>query len=369
MDSSKNKFLQLVRAGLWGTVPPVALFDKLTDWNDIYNLSKQQAVLGVALDGINLLPANLRPPRLLYLKWCAEVLEIEDENHRLDKEMINLFSLLEENGTRPVLMKGQGVARNYPYPLHRTSGDIDIFVGKEDYDKVNNLLAIDGKALEKWSPKHLMFEWHDVVVENHRLMVKLNNPATDKKIQRIIEDWYLNGKTDEIIIEGYKITLPPIDFDLVFLLLHSVVHLMGFGVGLRQVCDWAMMLHTRKGEINKQNVLKILKKLGLVSAARIFGALSVKYLGLPEEDLVIPFKKSDIRYADQLLNDIWYNGNFGFSGERIKKRPGGYVVARLYNLFNTARRAYRLSKIAPGEALWAPYVKFTQYFLSRWDKN
>ena len=361
----KNEFFTLVRAGLWGTPPDSSLFNSDTPWEEIHRVGKSQALLGILLDGIELLPAGLYPPRPLYLKWCAEVLEIEDHNQKLDTEVAALFRVLRKHDVSPILMKGQAIALNYPVPNHRSCGDIDIFIGKKDYDKVNEILSVDGKALEKWSPKHMMFEWHDVIVENHRILANLASPRSIKNLDRLTDEWKKPEKTCHVNIGDEIVVTPSLEFDAVFLLLHSVVHLMGFGIGLRQTCDWALFLNKKKSELNRKETLKILKDLGMTNAARIFGAMAVKYLGMPEDDLLLPIDDKDRRYGDQLLDDIWENGNFGYSKGRIRKLPKGWLRSRIYNFGLGISRLNKLYKVAPREAVWLPVWRFKNFLKRR----
>ena len=354
------EFLELVKAGLWDYLPDNKLFSESTDWKRIYDLSQTQSLSGIVLDGINKLPKELLPPRALYIKWCAEILHIEDENLRLDKEVANLFSLLRSYEIEPVLMKGQAIAKLYPEPTHRASGDIDIYIGKENYDKVNKILSNEGEALEKWSPKHIMYKWHEVIIENHRLIGKMISPRLNRKLHSLVDEWHLTGNTDSMVIAGTRITILPLDFNIVFLLLHSVIHLMGFGIGLRQICDWAIILNRYKDQINRPYVKILLKKLGLTKASKIFGALSVNYLGLPKEDLIIPYSNKDEHQAELLLEDILHNGNFGFSGERGKNRRGNWIK-KINNFLRTSKRSWQLRLIAPEEAFWKPYHKFSTF--------
>ena len=365
MEDNKRQFYALLQAGLWGKTPDPHLFTGKIDWKKIYKYSRQQAVLANVLDGINLLADEMRPPRELYLKWCAEVLHIEDENKRLDKEVVNLFKMLKANGVQPVLMKGQGISRNYPDPLHRISGDIDIYIGKKDYEKVNKLLSIEGEAIDAWSPKHIAYEWHGVEVENHRLLAKLGAPAANQKLNRLVDEWFAPDKVERVEIEGYGIEVPPLDFNIMYLLLHSVVHLMGYGVGLRQICDWMMLIHKNKHLSDTSRAIDMFRQLGMLHALRVFEALGVKYLGMPQEDLLLPFKGSDEKTADILIEDIWYSGNFGTTGERTKKRKGNYVTKRLKNMYARTSRAYKLRKVAPGEAYWKPFTMIRNFVKSR----
>lgn len=365
MVDIKKEFFSLLRAGLWGTKPNSSLFNDKTDWDEIYKKSKQQALLGIILDGIELLPSEKYPPRPLYLKWCAEVLHIEDDNRKLDLEVVTLFNFLRENGVEPVLMKGQGIARSYPNPSHRSSGDIDIFIGKENYDKVNRLLSIEGKALEKWSSKHIMYKWHDEIVENHRLLATLISPVSDKNLDRIINDWHKNNDIVHIDFEGSKISVPPDDFNAIFLILHAVVHLMDTGIGLRQLCDWSIFIHKKHGRFDSLIIKKYLGKIGFTKAWKVFGALSVKYLGLPEEDLFWSYSKKDEKTADILLNDIWNGGNFGFESEKLRKRSKIYLFSRIEDYKHTFKRAAKFYYIAPYESLWLPFWRIRNFFLHK----
>lgn len=46
-----------------------------------------------------------------------------------------LVLTLRKAGIEPVLLKGQGLSRYYPTPELRQCGDIDIYVGEENYEK------------------------------------------------------------------------------------------------------------------------------------------------------------------------------------------------------------------------------------------
>lgn len=365
MNKTIEEFFELVRSGLWGSTPRQEMFSSHVDWQTLYDYSRAQAFLGIVLDGIKRLPDNLRPPRLLYIKWCAEVLQIEDDNRKLDSEVVNLFNLFRSNDIEPILMKGQGISRNYPEPLHRSSGDIDLFIGEKNLEKANSLLLEDGESYGNWNPKHESLHWHDVTVENHWHIVWMAYPKANASLQKIVDEWYLGGKYDKVIIEGNEISVPPLDFNVVFILLHTVQHLVSGGVGLRQVCDWILLLHNRRNDIDKLEVRKILKELDLVRACRIFGALAVKYLGLPENDLIVPFTPQDEKESLVLLEDILYSGNFGCTGEKAKRKPKNWVKRRIFNFRNTVKRQFFLKRILPGSAIWYTYTFISSFIKMR----
>lgn len=130
----QRPFFSLVRSGLWGTAADASLFQSVTpdDWQELYRMAQSQALLALTFDGISTLPAELRPPRTLYLQWAANTARIEQANARLNRMVTELQSLYTGAGLHPVLLKGQGIAANYRNPLHRQCGDIDIYLGKKE---------------------------------------------------------------------------------------------------------------------------------------------------------------------------------------------------------------------------------------------
>lgn len=365
MNNSEKIFFDLLRAGLWDKEPDLSLFKGKIVWEEIYWFSKTQALQGVVLDGVEKLPDNLKPPRNLYIKWCAEVIQTEDQNLKLDNEIVTLVELLRSRGVEPVLLKGQGISRNYINPQRRVSGDIDIFTGTKYYNKTNELLLIEGESQDLYGYKHLSFKWHDEVVENHRILISLKTPSANKKLQKHINNWHADENYETIKINGCWVSVPPIDFNIVFILIHIVEHLFGMGVGLRQICDWARMLHQQKNNINRTTALQYLEDFKLVKAARVFGALCVKYLGLPEKDLLIPYKQEDEKESELLIKDILKNGNFGNLERKNMRVQGWWLKRKILNFFKAEQRVYKFRNLAPGEVIWSPWFIIEKFVKAR----
>lgn len=89
----RRTFLTLVRSGLWNTPVDPTPFSSMNsaDWEEIYQLARTQALLAITFDGVLSLPAELRPPRPLYLQWAAKVVQIEQSNLRLNEELPEVF--------------------------------------------------------------------------------------------------------------------------------------------------------------------------------------------------------------------------------------------------------------------------------------
>ena len=141
----ENAFFSLLRAGLWTNyTPDCSLFNSDTNWEILFDIANRQAVLGVVWDGIAKLPIDLQPPRKIKYNWYSFVLKIEQTNQQINEAVVELMELYRKHGLNPILLKGAGVASLYPNPLHRGCGDIDIFIGRDDCEKANQLAATIG---------------------------------------------------------------------------------------------------------------------------------------------------------------------------------------------------------------------------------
>ncbi len=349
-----KQFFELLRAGLWDRPADAGIFEqKETDWNAIYQLARQQAVLGLVYDGIGTLPAAMHPPRPLFLQWVAQVARIEEANRHLDKVAAEIYLLYTNAGIKAVLLKGQGVAVNYPHPEHRQPGDIDMFVGDTNYVPANNLLESQGGHRHpSGTYKHTSFDYCGVEIENHRIVAMLRNPLSDRRFRKISEkELPLRASLVELPEAG-NVMVPPSTFNSLYLIVHIVTHFISGGVGLRQICDWARLVHIHAADINRNELKDMLSKTRYKRPAGAFAAIAVDYLGLPEEESPITITHSDRRNTGILIDDILQTGNFGQYDGRADRSEAGYWKTRWRNYMSSIKRCWRFRFISPSETGW-----------------
>ena len=357
-------FFSLVRAGLWGTPAETALFSGLTSahWQELYRLAYTQSLQAIVFDGVNTLPAELRPPRPLYLQWAAQTLLTEQANDRLNRMVVRLNSLYTAAGLHPVLLKGQGMAACYREPRHRQCGDIDIYLGKDGQPQANRLLLQAGacEAGEE-SDKHASYELDGVHIENHRLVNRTNNPLANRRFARLVRAWYPQEAERRI-----GMPTPPPTFNALYIFLHAFEHFLSGGIGLRQLCDWCCLLRTRHADIDAARLVSDLRRLGLLRAARAFGHVAVCHLGLPPQYL--PFDTAGCRrLGEELVEEIFATGNFGKHDRRVSPRPAGYWRGKWHTFCRATRRVARLYGYAPAEACFHPVTLVKRSAAGQWN--
>lgn len=353
--NSQQQLLTLLRAGLGNGTVDAAQFGNSTDWDAIYRMARQQTVAGIVFDGLKQLPPALMPPRGIYLKWCNAILRLEEDNRKLDQEIANLYTLFRMHGLEPILMKGQAVAQNYPDPLHRQCGDIDLYTGPAAFEWGNKLLRREATNEHEERHKHTSMGWHGVLVENHRVMANLSTPWRDARLQKDISSLsnpLAPAETAEI--GGTEATILPPAFNTSYLLVHALTHFLNEGIGLRHLCDWACHVAKHCSPEEKDEAARLLRRYGLQRPARAFGALAVQQLGFPAEVLPFPFTGKDVKNARFLLDEIWEGGNFGHYDGRISRRPEGRWQGKWYTFTRAVRRCMRVWRLAPAEAACYP---------------
>ena len=120
-------------------------------------MAKMQSVTGILFDGIQQLTKTQRPPTEILLDWFGQTLHIESANIKHNKALASLVSYLRDEGVESRLLKGQGCASYYPNPLHRQCGDIDLFVGKEQYGRALQVIENKGIHIEKEGVKDTQY--------------------------------------------------------------------------------------------------------------------------------------------------------------------------------------------------------------------
>ena len=372
MHENKS-FLNLLRCGLWeeDINLPLFAFGKV-NWQGIFELAQKQSVTGVVFDALKYLPAEFQLPKALYLQWCGLVAKIEANNEQMNKVVRVLNEALREDEISPILLKGQGVARYYRNPLRRISGDIDIYISPEEFDRAQLCLRDKGAELLAYqAEKHAEYRFQGEALELHHVMNRFKNPWVDarfrKEVARICAE-----DASWTNIGGHHVRVLPAEFELCYLLAHIQHHLLSEGIGLRQLCDWALLVGKQNPRHDTElhaalDVVRVGPYLRLFGLERIYGAvafIAVRDLGLPEGCLPLPLRPRDSKNGANVWEVVWEGGNFGhFHPDSLRPSRKG-VWGQLDSFLRVCRSCIRLFHLSPGEAAWVPLGKMW-YFMRK----
>ena len=216
---------------------------KEADWKELYAIAQKQALVGILFDGIQrLTSSDVGISRDLLLQWMAQSQQLEKANMRLNEAAIQVSEWFRKKGFRTCILKGQGNAQLYPNGLHRTPGDIDIWVEGGDKRVISFVRSISPH--EKACYHHIEFpSYKGVEVEVHYrpsfLLCFWHNRRLQKYYERVKEEQFSHRV---MLGDQGEIAIPTAEFNLIFQLTHIYAHLMNEGIGLRQLVDYYYVL-------------------------------------------------------------------------------------------------------------------------------
>lgn len=333
----------LLRCALWGDELKQDLDS--ADVLAALELAKQQTVVGLLFDSIQRFQSSkISIPRKELLKWFSLAEKVRKRNVLVNQELIHLVSCLESNSIDYVVVKGQTLGVCYPKALLRQSGDVDFLI-KDNYvsvrDKISRLLDVELPRII--IEKEAVFKINEVAFELHTDLTLFGS----KKNQRFWDELIAESWDDHFCVEvdGTAVrTLPP-TVNAAYVFIHIFFHFIREEVGLRQFCDWAVLLHTYTKSINRERLAVILKKLDMLNAYRAFGTILTDELGLPEKEFPFEISDKDRRWKKRLLADIFKSGSFGKLHQQAKL-SWGY---KLETLEFVVRNSFLYYRLAPTE--------------------
>lgn len=317
--------LTLVRSGLWECEVdnPGALSLSTEQWAEVFARAKSQTVTGLVWQALDLLDDDfLMPAGPLLGKLAVQVDGLERQSEAMQKEVRSIFLQMEAEGLHPVLQKGLAVASLYERPKLRTCGDIDIYLPKEELRKAAP------QGAEKSSDGGVLFQRNGIDVELHSQLLDIDDPGKRKAIAALIDS--------EGFVKERDWTTTSALVTLLLLDAHILKHAMGWGIGLRQLCDYARARKVLK--YDESAFQAACEQLGIAKWTEVLDAFC-------ESCLYMEGRRYEMNpLVEELLEKVLRGGNFG-NDFRQSVNPVETAMA--------LGRGWSFSrKVAPKEALW-----------------
>lgn len=374
MDKEILAFFKLVRAGLFpvhgeGVIVDGSFFEGV-DWGEVYRLAEEQSVIGLAAEGIDRFKfhvSGFKIPQEWALQFVGQTLQIEQRNRAMNAFVARLIEQLRHNDIYALLVKGQGIAQCYEKPLWRSSGDVDLLLSEDNYEKAKKVLMPLASDVETefTNFKHLGMTIDGWVVELHGTLHSRLSARVDRMVDAVQGDVFYGGKVrsvtfndndnhnDNIWTSGsVQVFLPAPDEDVIFVFTHILHHFFFEGIGLRQICDWCRLLWTYRNEIDHRMLELRLRKAGIMTEWKVFASSAVNWLGMPVDTM--PLYDANERWrrkAERAIAFVMEVGNFGhnqrrdFSGMSYMKRKFVSFWGRLSDMM-------RHFRIFPLDSIW-----------------
>jgi len=292
---SQKDLLESIKGSLFGVEPNYSSDIK---WDEVVEEAKAHTVMAL----------------------ISPVIPVQDETSehckakymRIMFEQDRLIKCLDAADIPCVILKGSAAAINYPKPYLRAMGDIDVLVPRDRFVEAVELLENNGYIYDHGKEddelitdetRELSYNKNGVLIEIHQRFSSKGFEVDDILESAISRREYLN-------LNGYRFPVLPAPENCLVLLGHINQHLNQDRIGLRQIIDWEMYVHSvqDKSFWNEQ-FIPLAEETGLLTLAANVTRMCNRHLGLNDEvDFGIDVDDS---LVDELFEIILSDGNFG----------------------------------------------------------
>lgn len=358
MDNNTKAFLELIRAGLWEDLKFKDESLKFkdfgsADWDALLLLAREQSVVGLLAAGLEHVK-DVQVPHGWAFQVVRKALSLEQKNRNKNVFVNELTGELEGEGIRAVMVKGQGLAQCYKRPLWRASGDIDLYLDEDDFQKAK---AFFRPRVNKFDPdndytRHINMTYKGWVVEIHANQHSRLSARTDRVLDEVHRDIFYKGGVRIWDNGGKAVTLPSADNDAILVFTHFLHHFYNGGIGLRQICDWCRLLYTYRESLNYGLLESRIRQMGLLTEWKAFYNLACKYLGMPDLDPRFMVHDSRLdKKAERIMDFIMEVGNFGHNRDTSYYGKYPFVVRKAISFGVRMIDVLRHARIFPADSL------------------
>ena len=296
MNKTQEYFIHLLSTHL-NNSPPLPFESE--DWMGVFRLGELHNVTAILTLQIKKLPADKMPPAKIMnlfkqaLGMTVQSFESKQAGFEILEETLN------QNKIKHLYIKGAVLRKYYPAGEVRTSGDTDVIIKKENLQKAGEILVEKGFDLTQQNDEQRVLFYLD---EEYEIECDLSgvNGKSEKLFKSPLDSDYVLSKNN------LTYELKP-DYHLFYVISHFLRHLMGGGVGIRQLMDVDVLLRNSPASLDK--LLEIANKTDLEKSVLSVVALARNYFNTPVE--------LDYSISENLKNkfeDIILNGGvFGFA--------------------------------------------------------
>lgn len=311
--------LSILRRELWGR-PQGAEDVEISgsDYPRVMKLADKQAVVGMVARCMAGGEIRAQIPKKYAVNTALSGQSVRLANFHLNTAVAGLTALLHSGGIRRfVVFKGQTIAALYPHPESRAVGDVDFYVAHSEFAAARRLIR------KRWdiefdpheSEQHISFTHDGTQFEMHFLIHKFFSSGRQQVVNKILEQ----SQPASVTICGKQIPTLDTPTAIAYTFIHLWYHMIELGIGLRQLCDLAVLISRRPtlGEEGARCTARLSEILNQVGLRRAFCAVEMllsEYLGL--SDLPIKPTIGSRTYAHAIMKRVLRYGNMGRYGRK-----------------------------------------------------
>ena len=309
-----NVFIDILKSAM--TQTPYDTYKELDtkDWEMIYDISEKQQLAPMIYQQIFSNESFQHSDPEFQQFWKMDTIKQAGNQARKSILFLMLFDKMWQNGLTPLVVKGIVCRDLYPNPDLRTSNDEDLYIPRDQFEKMDKFLQAEGFVREELIEDKVYQEvpyqnpMNGLYFELHMDLFSQESGAYGH-FNQLFEDAF--DTCMEAEIQGSKVlTLNPKEHFL-YLVCHSLKHFLHSGFGIRQACDLLYFAKKYHDQFDWNEIRDIMKVYHMDAFAMNVLDIGVCYLGFTWDEIGLS-KPSDVEVdCTPLLDDMLDGGIFG----------------------------------------------------------
>lgn len=285
------------------------------NWQELYELSKIHSLLPVTYETIKTNESFLKTDKAFKQKWQDESTSLVVKQIQLSNAFLNIYQKIKNNNIDCIVTKGIVLRELYSKKEWRVSGDEDIIIKKEDFNKVcqilldNHYQVVNEVISDNVQVTTFIDPVSTLTIELHLQL--FGNDTYLGFLNKYFENIFVNSKYIEI--DGVSIQVMN-EFDqLFYLICHCFKHFINNGVGLRQLMDIGMYSIKNYEFVDWDKLFNYANEFNISTFIHCVYSVLEDFYNVKMRDINYPKHLIDkLDYTD-FLDDIFDSGVFGLS--------------------------------------------------------
>ncbi|MDY3763440.1 MAG: nucleotidyltransferase family protein [Candidatus Ventricola sp.] len=351
MKKTEQYFLEALAASLRGERVQWENPLETQDWAALFQLAQAHHVLPMIFEAVYACPAASSADAQLMQLAKRQTMQSVMMQAMKTGELLTLVKHLRAAGVTPCVVKGVVCRSLYPSPDHRISGDEDVLIPPEQFERCHEAMIAFGMQVA--DPAQDILSAHEVpygkpgsplYIELHKHLFPPESDAYGD-FNRFFAD--AHAHTAEIVVDGTPLTtLCPTDH-FFYLICHAFKHFLHSGFGIRQVCDIVLFAGRYGREIDWMAVLKNCREIRAEQFAAALLRIGEKHFGFDPDAAGVPQAWQAIAVDEgPMLRDLLDGGVYGdtsmsrkhsstltlsaVAADRRGRKAGGNVLRTLF---------------------------------------
>lgn len=291
MNKEKEYFIYLLSCFLNQKKPE----GQAVDWKAVYDLADIHDVSGIIAQEIKLLPDEYKPENELKSYFNQRLGFTVQSCNKREMAKRKLKAFFDKNRIKHIFVKGEVIRQFYPVPELRTSGDIDVIIQPEDFEKTLDIIKKSNAVILKVISNTIVISICGVEIEIHK---------------------YADVKSDYFdcifdlcsLQDGYTYAMDNYTH-LLYVTCHLCKHLSYRGAGIRMLMDIDVLIRSINN-FDQESFIIMCSKAGIEKSSRVLLSLCNLWFNTP----VQPYFNiaDDIALTEAFERVMLDGGSFGY---------------------------------------------------------